>query len=60
MNLLMPRPQVLDPRLVEEGHTIPVARAAATHAGKRRAGPAGSGAGAPELSRRGPGQLSPR
>jgi DNA ligase D len=34
---LMPSPQVLDPRLVEEGHTIPVARVAAMHAGKRRA-----------------------
>jgi len=34
---LMPPPQVLDRRLVEEGHTIPVARAAAMHAGKRRA-----------------------
>jgi bifunctional non-homologous end joining protein LigD len=35
--LLMPPPQVLDPGLVEEGHTIPVARVAAMHAGKRRA-----------------------
>jgi bifunctional non-homologous end joining protein LigD len=34
---LMPTPQVLDPGLVEEGHTIPVARVAAMHAGKRRA-----------------------
>ena len=34
---LMPEPQVLDPGLVEEGHTIPVARVAAMHAGKRRA-----------------------
>ena len=34
---LMPHPQVLDPRLVEEGHTIPIARVAAMHAGKRRA-----------------------
>jgi DNA ligase D-like protein (predicted polymerase) len=34
---LMPLPQVLDPGLVEEGHTIPVARVAAMHAGKRRA-----------------------
>lgn len=34
---LMPRPQVLDRGLVEEGHTIPVARVAAMHAGKRRA-----------------------
>ncbi len=34
---LMPPPQVLDPGLVEEGHTIPVARVAAMHAGKRRA-----------------------
>ncbi len=34
---LMPAPQVLDPGLVEEGHTIPVARVAAMHAGKRRA-----------------------
>ena len=35
--LLMPPPQVLDRGLVEEGHTIPVARVAAMHAGKRRA-----------------------
>jgi bifunctional non-homologous end joining protein LigD len=34
---LMPPPQVIDPGLVEEGHTIPVARVAAMHAGKRRA-----------------------
>jgi DNA ligase D-like protein (predicted polymerase) len=34
---LMPSPQVLDPGLVEEGHTIPVGRVAAMHAGKRRA-----------------------
>ena len=34
---LMPEPQVLDPGLVEEGHTIPVARVAAMHEGKRRA-----------------------
>jgi DNA ligase D len=34
---LMPPPQVVDPGLVEEGHTIPVARVAAMHAGKRRA-----------------------
>jgi DNA primase len=34
---LMPAPQVLDRELIEEGHTIPVARVAAMHAGKRRA-----------------------
>jgi bifunctional non-homologous end joining protein LigD len=34
---LMPPPQVVDRGLVEEGHTIPVARVAAMHAGKRRA-----------------------
>jgi bifunctional non-homologous end joining protein LigD len=34
---LMPPQQVLDRGLVEEGHTIPVARVAAMHAGKRRA-----------------------
>ena len=34
---LMPAPQALDRGLVEEGHTIPVARVAAMHAGKRRA-----------------------
>jgi bifunctional non-homologous end joining protein LigD len=34
---LMPRPQTVDRGLVEEGHTIPVARVAAMHAGKRRA-----------------------
>jgi DNA ligase D-like protein (predicted polymerase) len=33
----MPSPQALDPGLVEEGHTIPVARVAAMHEGKRRA-----------------------
>jgi DNA ligase D-like protein (predicted polymerase) len=34
---LMPDPQVLDQGLVDEGHTIPVARVQAMHAGKRRA-----------------------
>lgn len=34
---LMPPFQALDGGLVEEGHTIPVARVAAMHAGKRRA-----------------------
>ena len=34
---LMPPPQALDAGLVEEGHTIPVARVAAMHEGKRRA-----------------------
>jgi DNA primase len=34
---LMPSPQILDRGLVEEGHTIPIARTAAMHAGKRRA-----------------------
>ncbi len=34
---LMPAPQGLDPGLVQEGHTIPVARVAAMHEGKRRA-----------------------
>jgi DNA ligase D-like protein (predicted polymerase) len=33
---LMPEPQPLDGGLVEEGHTIPVARVAAMHEGKRR------------------------
>ncbi|MFC7275377.1 DNA polymerase domain-containing protein [Paractinoplanes rhizophilus] len=33
----MPDPQVLDPGLIEEGHTIPVARVQAMHEGKRRA-----------------------
>ncbi|NMO53206.1 ATP-dependent DNA ligase [Actinoplanes sp. TBRC 11911] len=33
----MPPPQALDPGLVEEGHTIPVARVQAMHEGKRRA-----------------------
>ena len=33
----MPEPQVLDPGLVEEGHTVPVARVQAMHEGKRRA-----------------------
>jgi len=32
----MPKPQKLDPGLIEEGHTIPIARVAAMHAGKRR------------------------
>jgi len=32
----MPRPQKLDEGLVDEGHTIPIARVAAMHAGKRR------------------------
>jgi DNA primase len=34
---LLPAPQPLDPGLVEEGRTIPVARVAAMHEGKRRA-----------------------
>ena len=34
---LMPPPQALDGGLVEEGHTIPIARVAAMHEGKRRA-----------------------
>jgi DNA ligase D len=33
----MPAPQALDQGLVEEGHTIPVARVQAMHEGKRRA-----------------------
>jgi DNA primase len=33
---LMPPPQPLDGTLVAEGHTIPVARVAAMHEGKRR------------------------
>jgi DNA ligase D len=33
----MPGPQKLDPGLVEEGHTIPIARVQAMHEGKRRA-----------------------
>ncbi|HEU4346347.1 MAG TPA: ATP-dependent DNA ligase [Actinoplanes sp.] len=32
----MPRPQKLDKGLVDEGHTIPIARVAAMHEGKRR------------------------
>jgi DNA primase len=32
----MPQPQKLDPGLVEEGHTIPIARVQAMHEGKRR------------------------
>jgi len=34
---LMPAPQALDPGLIEEGRTIPVARVQAMHEGKRRA-----------------------
>lgn len=34
---LMPAPQSLGPGLVEEGHTIPIARVHAMHEGKRRA-----------------------
>ena len=33
----MPAPQALDQGLIDEGHTIPVARVAAMHEGKRRA-----------------------
>ncbi|MBM2621973.1 ATP-dependent DNA ligase [Actinoplanes sp. LDG1-06] len=33
----MPEPQALDPGLVEEGRTIPIARVQAMHEGKRRA-----------------------
>jgi DNA ligase D len=32
----MPAPQRLDPGLIEQGHTIPIARVAAMHEGKRR------------------------
>ena len=32
----LPDPQELPPELVEHGHTIPVARVAAMHEGKRR------------------------
>ena len=44
----MPQPQALDPGLIAEGHTIPIARVQAMHEGKRRAraratGPEGSG-----------------
>jgi DNA primase len=34
---LMPEPQRLDADLIEEGHTIPVARVQAMHEGRRRA-----------------------
>lgn len=34
---LMPEPQAIDPGLIADGHTIPVARVAAMHEGKRRA-----------------------
>jgi len=34
---LMPPPQRLSPGLIEEGHTIPIARVQAMHEGKRRA-----------------------
>jgi bifunctional non-homologous end joining protein LigD len=33
----MPAPQALSAELVEEGHTIPIARVQAMHEGKRRA-----------------------
>jgi hypothetical protein len=33
----MPPPQRLSPGLIEEGHTIPIARVQAMHEGKRRA-----------------------
>jgi hypothetical protein len=33
----LPAPQKLDPGLIAEGHTIPVARVQAMHEGKRRA-----------------------
>jgi bifunctional non-homologous end joining protein LigD len=38
---LMPAPQRIDPGLIELGHTIPVARVAAMHEGKRRKRAAG-------------------
>jgi bifunctional non-homologous end joining protein LigD len=45
----MPAPQQLDPGLIAEGHTIPVARVAAMHEGKRRArAKRASGESAPE------------
>ena len=34
---LLPAPQALPADLVEEGHTIPIARVQAMHEGKRRA-----------------------
>jgi hypothetical protein len=34
---MMPAPQRLPADLIEQGHTIPVARVAAMHGGKRRA-----------------------
>jgi bifunctional non-homologous end joining protein LigD len=33
---LMPKPQPLNSDLIEEGHTVPVARVQAMHEGKRR------------------------
>jgi hypothetical protein len=33
----LPEPQRLPPDLIEEGHTIPIARVQAMHEGKRRA-----------------------
>jgi DNA primase len=33
----LPEPQRISPDLIEEGHTIPVARVQAMHEGKRRA-----------------------
>ena len=32
----LPKPQKVDPGLIEEGHTIPIARVVAMHEGKRR------------------------
>ena len=32
----LPPPQKVDPGLIEEGHTIPIARVQAMHEGKRR------------------------
>ncbi|MEV6342444.1 ATP-dependent DNA ligase [Actinoplanes sp. NPDC051851] len=49
----MPGPQVLDPGLVAEGHTIPVARVQAMHEGKRRKAAAASGEVAAEASDQG-------
>ena len=49
----MPSPQALDQGLVDEGHTIPIARVAAMHAGG--VGPAGLGG-----PRNRPGDVGPR
>ena len=54
----MPGPQKLDPGLVEEGHTIPIARVQAMHEGKRRRAKARATESDDSKTDRGPARLA--